>query len=154
GRNNTIEQRRDADVPYRRARRARRTRAGRDRPHRETVQRSSAHAQSADSAQAGPGMISENLLTIVMLIEIGLLVLAVGLFFLHGVWLFFDDKRLRRLTMVARESLARLVTRGFVNVEEIQALRELPNDVQVVAFLEISQTLTGTGNESLRCAAQ
>ena len=99
-------------------------------------------------------MISENLLTIVMLIEIGLLVLAVGLFFFHGVWLFFDDKRLRRLTMVARESLARLVTRGFVNIEEIQALRELPNDVQVVAFLEISQTVTGTGKERLRFVAQ
>ncbi len=41
-------------------------------------------------------MISENLLTIVMLIEIGLLALAVGLFFLHGLWLFFDDKSGRK----------------------------------------------------------
>ena len=76
-------------------------------------------------------MVSENLLTIVMLIEIGLLAFAVGLFFLHGLWLFLDNKRLSRLSIVARESLARLVTRGFVNVEEIQILRDLPNDVQV-----------------------
>jgi hypothetical protein len=99
-------------------------------------------------------VVSENLLTIVMLIEIGLLALAVSLFFLHGLWLFLDNKRLRRLTVVARESLARLVMRGFVNVEEIDALRVLPNDVQVVAFLEISQTLTGTGKERLRFVAQ
>ena len=99
-------------------------------------------------------MVSENLLTIVMLIEIGLLAFAVGLFFLHGLWLFLDNKRLSRLSIVARESLARLVTRGFVNVEEIQILRDLPNDVQVVAFLEISQTLTGTGKERLRFVAQ
>jgi len=99
-------------------------------------------------------MVSENLLTIVMLIEIGLLTLAVGLFFLHGIWLFFENKRLQRLTKSARESLARLVNRGFVDVEEIQALRELPNDVQVIAFLEISQTLTGTGKERLGFVAQ
>ena len=99
-------------------------------------------------------MVSENLLTIVMLIEIGLLTLAVGLFFMHGIWLFVENKRLQRLTKGARESLARLVTRGFVDVDEIQALRALPHDVQVVAFLEISQTLTGTGKEKLRFVAQ
>jgi HEAT repeat protein len=99
-------------------------------------------------------MVSENLLTIVMLIEIGLLTLAVGLFFMHGVWLFFENKRLQRLTRSARESLARLVTRSFVDVEEIQALRDLPHDVQVIAFLEISQTLTGAGKERLRFVAQ
>jgi len=31
-----------------------------------------------------------------MLIEIGLLALAAGLFFLHGLWLFFDDKSGRK----------------------------------------------------------
>jgi len=99
-------------------------------------------------------MVSESLLTIVMLVEIGLLTLAVGLFFMHGIWLFFENKRLQRLTKGARESLARLVTRGFVDLEEIQRLRELPNDVQVIAFLEISQTLTGTGKERLGFVAQ
>lgn len=99
-------------------------------------------------------MVSENLLTIVMLVEIGLLTLAVGLFFMHGLWLFLTDRRLLRLTKAGRESLARLVMRGFVNVEEIQALRDLPNDVQVITFLEISQTLTGTGKERLRFVAQ
>ena len=99
-------------------------------------------------------MIGEHLLNIVMLVEIGLLALAVGLFFAHGLWLFVKDKRLHKLTTAARESVARLVTRGTVNVEEIQALRELPDGVQVVVFLEISMNLTGTGKERLRFIAQ
>jgi hypothetical protein len=99
-------------------------------------------------------MVSQHLLNIVMLIEIGLLALAVGLFFLHGVWLFLSEKRLLRLTKPARESLARLGTSGIVNVEEIQALRDLPHNVQVIAFLEIARNLTGTGKERLRFVAQ
>jgi len=99
-------------------------------------------------------MISKQLLNIVMLIEIGLLMLAVGLFFAHGLWLFLNQRRIRRLTEVARESLAHLVTRGTVNVDDIDALRQLPNNVQVMAFLEMSRNVTGAGKERLSFVAR
>ncbi|HEV7388509.1 MAG TPA: HEAT repeat domain-containing protein [Gemmatimonadaceae bacterium] len=99
-------------------------------------------------------MVSVDLLNIVMLIELGLLALAVALFFAHGVWLSFTQKRLSRLTGTGRDSLARLVTRGTVNVEEMSVLQSLPKYVQVIAFLEISRNLTGTGKERLRFVAQ
>ncbi|MFL5527118.1 MAG: HEAT repeat domain-containing protein [Gemmatimonadaceae bacterium] len=98
-------------------------------------------------------MVDERLLNIVMLIEIALLSLAVSVFFVSGVWRFLNERRLLVLTTAARESLARLVTSGHVNVEQVQALRELSHEVQVIAFLEISRTLTGTGKERLRFIA-
>ena len=82
-------------------------------------------------------MVNENLLNIVMLVEVGLLAIAVVLFFAHGVWLYVREKRLTRLSKTAREALAQLVTRGTVNVEQLAVLKELPPDVQVIAFLEI-----------------
>lgn len=99
-------------------------------------------------------MVSIDLLTIVMLVEIGLLALAVGLFFMHGVWLWLTQKRLTKLTRTARDSMARLVTRGTVNVEDLETLQALPEDVQVIGVLEISRTLSGTGKERLRFVAQ
>ena len=99
-------------------------------------------------------MISQSLLNIVMLVEIGLLALAVVLFFTHGIWLYVSENRLARLSKIARDSLAQLVTRGTVNVEQMSVLENLPPDVQVIAFLEISRNLTGTGKERLRFAAQ
>jgi hypothetical protein len=99
-------------------------------------------------------VVNENLLNIVMLIEIGLLILAVGVFFMHGVWLFVNQKRTQRQMNAARQSLARLLTRGTVNVEEIEALRLIPRDVQVMAFLEISHNLSGAGKEKLRFVAR
>jgi hypothetical protein len=99
-------------------------------------------------------VVNENLLNIVMLVEIGLLAIAVVLFFSHGVWLFLTEKRLTRLSKTAREALAQIVTRGTVHVEEIEILNVLPPDVQVIAFLEISRNLAGTGKERLRFAAQ
>jgi HEAT repeat protein len=99
-------------------------------------------------------MISVGLLTIVMLIELGLLVFAVVLFFAHGLWLGTSQRRLSRLTAAGRDSLARLVTSGAVNVEDMAALESLPKDVQVISFLEISRNLTGTGKERLRFVAQ
>ncbi len=99
-------------------------------------------------------MISKQLLDIVMLVELGLLVLAVGLFFAHGLWLFLNERRVRRLTEAARDSLAHLATRGTVNVEEIEALRRAPNNVQVIAFLEMSRNVTGTGKERLSFVAR
>ncbi|MFL5524623.1 MAG: HEAT repeat domain-containing protein [Gemmatimonadaceae bacterium] len=99
-------------------------------------------------------MISVDLLHIVMLIELGLLGLAVVLFFAHGVWLARSQARLSRLTGTGRDSLARLVTSRAVNVEEMAALQSLPKDVQVIAFLEISRNLSGTGKEQLRFVAE
>lgn len=99
-------------------------------------------------------MVNENLLNIVMLVEIGLLILAVGVFFTHGLWLFLTKKRTDRQMKAARDSLAHLLTRGTINVEEIEALRLIPRDVQVMAFLEISRNLTGTGKERLRFVAR
>jgi HEAT repeat protein len=99
-------------------------------------------------------VVNENLLNVVMLVEIGLLILAVGVFFTHGIWLFVTQKRTRRQMKAARESLAQLLTRGTINVEEIEALRLIPRDVQVMVFLEISRNLTGTGKERLRFVAR
>ena len=99
-------------------------------------------------------MVSENLLNVVMLVEIALLMLGVGFFFAHGLWLFLSNRRLLRLSKSARESVARLITSGYVNVEEIQALRQLPNNVQVIAFLEISRNLSGSQKERLGFVAQ
>lgn len=98
-------------------------------------------------------MVSEYILNIVMLAELGLLLLAVGVYFAHGLWLFLTQKRALRQMTAARDSLAHLITRGRVNVEEIEALRQIPRDVQLMAFLEISRSLTGTGKERLRFVA-
>jgi hypothetical protein len=98
-------------------------------------------------------MVSERLLNIVMFIELGLLAIAVGVFFMHGMWLFFYERWLARVTAPPRAALARLVTSGIVNVEDVQALRALSHDVQVIVFLEISRNLSGTGKERLRFIA-
>jgi len=98
-------------------------------------------------------VVSEYLLKSVMLIEIGLLILAVGVFFTHGLWLFLTKKRSLRQMTAARDSLAKLLTRGTVSVEEIEVLRQLPRDVQDMAFLEISHSVTGAGKERLRFVA-
>jgi hypothetical protein len=98
--------------------------------------------------------MSPAIITIVMLFEVGLLVFAVALFFLHGVWLHFINRRLLRLSTAARESVAILITRGTVNVEELQVLAAQPNDVQVMAFLEISRNLSGEKKDRLRFIAE
>lgn len=98
-------------------------------------------------------MVNQNLLDAVMLVEIALLVLAVAVFFTHGLWLFLNHRRVMRLTETARESLARLVTRGTINLEDIELLRQLRQDVQVTVFLETSRNLTGSGKERLRFVA-
>lgn len=99
-------------------------------------------------------MISEHLLNIIMLIELVLLALAVSLYFLHGVWLRITARRLDRLSRIAREALARLVTRSHVSVEDVELLRQMPHEVQTVGFLEISRNLSGAGKERLRFIAQ
>lgn len=99
-------------------------------------------------------MVNQGLLNGVMFVEVGLLVLAVAVFFTHGLWLFVNHRRVLRLTEAARESLARLVTRGTINVEDIELLRQLRQDVQVAVFLETSRNLTGEGKERLRFVAR
>lgn len=99
-------------------------------------------------------MINDNVIQIIMLVEVGLLIFAVSLFFLNGVWLHFTERRLRRLSGAARDSVAVLVTRGTVNLEELRALSLQPHDVQVMAFLEISLNLTGAGKDRLRFIAE
>lgn len=89
-----------------------------------------------------------------MLVEIALLVLAVVVFFSHGLWLFLNHRRVRLLTESSRESLARLVNRGTINVEDIALLRALRQDVQETVFLEVSRNLTGAGKERLRFVAR
>ncbi len=88
-----------------------------------------------------------------MLAEVGLLLVSVVLFFAHGVWLFFHQRREERLTSEARQRLARLLTRSTVNPEDVLTLRKLPRRVQVAVFLEIAQNVTGTGKERLRFIA-
>jgi hypothetical protein len=99
-------------------------------------------------------MVDTGLLNRVMFVEIALLALAVVIYFSHGVWLFLNQRRLQRSTETARESLARLVTRGTIVVEDIALLRGLRHDVQENVFLEISRSLTGAGKERLRFVAQ
>ena len=99
-------------------------------------------------------MVSEAVLDVVMLVEVALLVLAAGVYFAHGLWLFVTQKRTLRQMTLAREILARLLTRGAINVEEIEALGRIPRGVQVAAFLEVSRNLTGTGKERLRFVAR
>ena len=99
-------------------------------------------------------MVDRHFLDIVMVVEIALLVLAAALFFTHGLWLFVTHRRVLRQTEIARQSLTRLVTRGTVNVEDIQLLRDLPQDVQESVFLDTSRNLTGSGKERLRFVAR
>lgn len=99
-------------------------------------------------------MVNESVLDMVMLIEVALLALAVVVFFSHGLWLFLNHRRVTRLTEAARQSLARLVIRGNVNVEDIALLRDLNRGVQVAVFLETSRNLTGSGKERLRFVAR
>ena len=98
--------------------------------------------------------MNRSLLDIVMMVEIALLVFAVVVFFAHGLWLFVSQKRFLRDMTAARDSLTHLLTRGTINVEEIEALRRIPRDAQVAAFLEASRNLTGSGKERLRFVAR
>ena len=99
-------------------------------------------------------MISHHLLDVVMLTEIGLIGLALSLYFLHGVWLVFNQRRRQEQTEEARESMARLVNSGVVELDRIESLRKLPHSVQTKAFLEVARNVSGSGMERLRFVAQ
>lgn len=99
-------------------------------------------------------MISNHLLDLVMLTEIGLIGLALSLYLLHGVWLLFNQRRRLAQTERARESMVRLVNSGVVDLEQIDSLRRLPHKVQTKAFLEVARNVSGSGMERLRFVAQ
>jgi hypothetical protein len=99
-------------------------------------------------------MVSEQLLNVIMLVEVALLALAVSMFFLHGMWLHLTARRMERLSKKGRESLARFVTHGIVNIADLDVLKRLPHDVQDVTVLEMSRSLGGMGRERLRFVAQ
>lgn len=99
-------------------------------------------------------IVDQSVLNGVMFVEIALLMLAVVVFFSHGLWLFLNQRRVLALTETARESLARLVNRGTINVEDIALLRQLRQDVQETVFIEVSRNLTGVGKERLRFVAR
>jgi hypothetical protein len=89
----------------------------------------------------------------VMLFELALLILSVGIFFSHGLWLFVTHRRVTQLREHARLSLARLVNRGTIDIQDMQVLRQLSRDVQVMIFLEISTNVSGAGKDRLRFLA-
>ncbi|MFN2636416.1 MAG: HEAT repeat domain-containing protein [Gemmatimonadaceae bacterium] len=99
-------------------------------------------------------MIDKAFLNVVMFVEVALLVLSLAVFFSHGLWLFVNQRRVVRLRARARESLSRLVNRGTINLDDIELLKQLPKNVQVMAFLEISNNVSGTGKERLRFVAR
>ncbi len=99
-------------------------------------------------------MISQRILDLVMLTEIALIALAVSLYFLHGVWLLLNQRRITAATDSARETLVRLVNTGVVDTEQVKSLGKIPRGVQVTIFLEASRNLSGAAKERLRFVAQ
>ena len=86
--------------------------------------------------------------------ESAVLILSVILFFLHGLSLFLTQRREKKLTAAARETLARLLTDAAAAGDGTEALRRLPPGIQAAVFLEISQNLSGAGKERLRNIAE
>lgn len=83
--------------------------------------------------------------------EISLLAASVLIFFAHGLWLYFSDKRDARLTGEGRRALVRLLNaEGPQSLSDVETLRALPRDVQATVFLEISKNLTGGGSADLK----
>jgi hypothetical protein len=88
-----------------------------------------------------------------MVAEVGLLLLSLMFYFAHGIALFFHRRREARLVDEARQRLALLLTRSAVDPEDMLTLRKLPRRVQTAVFLELSQSITGTGKDKLRFVA-
>lgn len=95
-------------------------------------------------------MIDQRVLELVTWAELSLLVLSLAVFFVHGLWLYFSDKRDARLTAQGRQALARLLDgEGTQSPADVGILRALPRDLQTTVFLEISKNLTGGGRREL-----
>ena len=99
-------------------------------------------------------MVSQSVLDVIMLVEVALLAMAAAVYFVHGLRLRITGGRSQKLLEEAREALSRILTRASVSMRDVEFLKSLRQDVQTVAFLEISRNLTGAGNERLRFAAQ
>jgi len=98
-------------------------------------------------------VITAAVLEALMISEVMLLVLAFVMYFAHGAWLYFHQRRDERLITGARELLARLLTRSTVDPAEVETLAGLPRRIQVAVFLELSSNVSGTGRERLRFLA-
>ncbi len=100
-------------------------------------------------------MIGTTLLLGIMLVEGALLVTAVLVFLLHGVWLHLGLRRRLRLRDRGRASLARLLApAGAVSPDDLASLRALPVRVQIPLFTELSRNLAGAPKQSLRAFAR
>ena len=99
-------------------------------------------------------MVSQSVLDIIMLVEVGLLAVSAAVYFVHGVRLRITGKRTQRLSEGARDALSRILMRATVSMRDVEFLNSLPLEVKTVAFLEISRNLSGAGKERLRFAAQ
>lgn len=97
-------------------------------------------------------MIDERVLDFIMQIELGILVLAVLVFFTHGVFLFFSSTRVERLVSQGRTSLIRIVS-GDGTSRDFENLRSLPRGIKATVFLEMSKNLTGAGKVELQRVA-
>lgn len=106
-------------------------------------------------------MIDQTLLDAVIRVELGLLVLAVGLFFTHGAWLAIFGRRLVRETTIGRAALIAALDRErdssqsseggpAIASAEIETLRRLPKELVAILFLEISRNVSGSSGSALR----
>lgn len=106
-------------------------------------------------------MIDRQLLDVVIRVELGFLVLALGLFFAHGAWLLVFGRRIVRHTSIGRAALISALERAsriasdeskmaVTDFPEVAELRRIPKELTVGLFLELSRNMVGAGNTSLR----
>ena len=106
-------------------------------------------------------MIQKYVLDFVIRVELGLLILAVGLLFAHGAWLLIFGRRNARNIVVGRAALLsaldRLSPASAANgamppaeFPETATLRGLPKRLVATIFLEISRNVSGSGANALR----
>lgn len=106
-------------------------------------------------------MIQKHVLDIVIRVELGLLVLAVGLLFAHGAWLLVFARRTGRDIVAGRAALLSALDRlspasaadgamPAADFPETATLRRLPQDVLATIFLEISRNVSGSSANGLR----
>ncbi|MBA2689108.1 MAG: HEAT repeat domain-containing protein [Gemmatimonadaceae bacterium] len=99
-------------------------------------------------------MINPRILDLVMLIELGLLVFSVVLFFAHGAWLYIISQRNSAQLVHARSALVKIVAGTSQSTADIKILKRLPTRVKTTAFLEMSRNISGDAKDRLRAAAR
>lgn len=106
-------------------------------------------------------MIDQHLLDVVIRVELGFLVLALGLFFAHGTWLLVFGRRIVRHTSIGRAALVAALERASLtesensniavaDFPEVAQLRRIPKELTAGLFLELSRNVAGAGNIALR----